>query len=282
MAWEADRILKYQLIPIKDGDNPLAWDVEGPEFPNVTLTASRISGAALHESRLDLAFDRDLRVTLAPTHPVVGPGEEVELEVTTRDQLGRPVAAEVALAMVDRALLSRFGEHLPPIRSVFYNQSRTGAFATRSTNTFRYTPTATAPARGADEPGPREFARCADPSARGLRARSDRSPARRPGAIKIGKDARSQAILKILDEPINMPFANETPLEDVLKYIKQATTTEQHPGLPIYVDPIGLQEAERSMNSRPCRSTWRTPRSGRACDWHSSSSAWPTRSRTAS
>ena len=43
VAWEADRILKYQLIPIKDGDNPLAWDVEGPEFPNVTLTATRMS-----------------------------------------------------------------------------------------------------------------------------------------------------------------------------------------------------------------------------------------------
>ena len=70
-----------------------------------------------------------------------------------------------------------------------------------------------------------------------------------PRAIKVGKDARSQAILAILDEPINMPFANETPLEDVLKYIKQATTTEKHPGLPIYVDPVGLLEAERTTNS---------------------------------
>jgi hypothetical protein len=46
-----------------------------------------------------------------------------------------------------------------------------------------------------------------------------------------------------------MRFPNETPLDDVLKYIKQATTTPEYPGIPIYVDPIGLQEAERSMNS---------------------------------
>src|SRR4029077_15516697 len=37
--------------------------------------------------------------------------------------------------------------------------------------------------------------------------------------------------------------------DDVLKYIKQATTTSTFSGIPIYVDPLGLQEAERSLNS---------------------------------
>jgi hypothetical protein len=56
-------------------------------------------------------------------------------------------------------------------------------------------------------------------------------------------------ILEALRRPIPMRFATETPLDDVLKYIKQATTTPDYPGIPIYVDPIGLQEAERSLNS---------------------------------
>ena len=46
-----------------------------------------------------------------------------------------------------------------------------------------------------------------------------------------------------------MSFANETPLEDVLKYIKSATAGPHDTGIPIYVDPIGLQEAERTLNS---------------------------------
>jgi hypothetical protein len=46
-----------------------------------------------------------------------------------------------------------------------------------------------------------------------------------------------------------MSFANETPLDDVLKYIKQATTTPTFAGIPIYVDPIGLQEAEKSITA---------------------------------
>jgi RNA polymerase sigma factor (sigma-70 family) len=64
-----------------------------------------------------------------------------------------------------------------------------------------------------------------------------------------GKDAKSQMILARLDEPISMSFNEDTPLEDVLKYIKQATTSKTYSGIPIYVDPLGLQEAEKSMTS---------------------------------
>ncbi len=63
------------------------------------------------------------------------------------------------------------------------------------------------------------------------------------------RDPKTRQILEKLDEPISMSFANETPLDDVLKYIKQATATPSFNGIPIYVDPIGLQEAERSLNS---------------------------------
>jgi hypothetical protein len=56
-------------------------------------------------------------------------------------------------------------------------------------------------------------------------------------------------ILNTLDQPISMSFANETPLDDVLKYIQQATSSPGYSGIPIYVDPLGLQEAERSLNS---------------------------------
>jgi uncharacterized protein YfaS (alpha-2-macroglobulin family)/TolA-binding protein len=140
LTWEADRILKYKLIEVKEGDNPLAWQVDGPQFPNFTLTAVRMADTKLHEARLDLRIERDLRVTVKPTKPTVGPGEEVEVEVTTVDQLDRPVAAELSLALVDRALLRLYGDRLPPIGPFFYNQTRTGAFSTSSTIAFRYQP----------------------------------------------------------------------------------------------------------------------------------------------
>ena len=49
-----------------------------------------------------------------------------------------------------------------------------------------------------------------------------------------------------------MNFPNPTPFEDIKKYIEQSTQDEQAglaTGLPIYVDPEGLKEAEAKMTS---------------------------------
>jgi Domain of unknown function (DUF4139)/N-terminal domain of unknown function (DUF4140) len=62
-------------------------------------------------------------------------------------------------------------------------------------------------------------------------------------------DDKTQKILEKLNESVSMSFNEETPLEDVLKYIKQATTSSNYLGIPIYVDPIGLREAEKSLTS---------------------------------
>ena len=46
-----------------------------------------------------------------------------------------------------------------------------------------------------------------------------------------------------------MSFPDETPLNEVLKHIKKATTTPSFSGIPIYVDPAALQEVDRSLRS---------------------------------
>jgi RNA polymerase sigma factor (sigma-70 family) len=61
------------------------------------------------------------------------------------------------------------------------------------------------------------------------------------------KTPQTQAILKKLDEPVAMSFPQETPLEDVLKYIKSATHGRNDNGIPIYVDPVGLREVEQTL-----------------------------------
>ncbi len=65
----------------------------------------------------------------------------------------------------------------------------------------------------------------------------------------LDRDAKTKSILAKLDEPISMAFPNETPLEDVLKYIRSATQGPNDTGIPIYVDPVGLNEAEKTMTS---------------------------------
>jgi RNA polymerase sigma factor (sigma-70 family) len=62
-------------------------------------------------------------------------------------------------------------------------------------------------------------------------------------------DPRSQVIRKKLDEPVVMSFADPTPLDDILKYVKVATTSPTFAGIPIYVDPKGLAETASTMTS---------------------------------
>ena len=140
IAWEADRILRYRLAPIRDGENAIDWPVDGSQFPNFTLTASRMVDQKFAEARLDIKVERDLRLTLKPKASSVAPGSEIEVEITAVDQTGRPAQAEVALALVDRTLLARFGDKLPQIGPFFYDQTRLGSFRTEATNTFKDEP----------------------------------------------------------------------------------------------------------------------------------------------
>jgi hypothetical protein len=68
-------------------------------------------------------------------------------------------------------------------------------------------------------------------------------------AHRMAQLAPDLAILEALEKPVPMSFPNETPLEDVLKHVKASTEEVRGEGIPIYVDPVGLQEAEKSMSS---------------------------------
>ncbi len=178
-TWEADRILRYQIVSLKEGDNSLGWAVDGSQFPNFTLTATRMWQNACDQARLDIQVERDLRVTVAPARPVVGPGETVDLDVTTVDQLGRPVSAELSIGMVDQSLLRLFNDSLPEIGPFFYNQTRLGAFATEATNTFRYAPGSVPVAQAVVEEDERTAALAANEADRVRRAQPGGSGGRK-------------------------------------------------------------------------------------------------------
>jgi hypothetical protein len=61
-------------------------------------------------------------------------------------------------------------------------------------------------------------------------------------ALSLYRDRANEAILEMLDEPIAVDYTDKSTLEDVLKQIRVLSR-----GIPIYIDPIGLQEAEQSL-----------------------------------
>jgi hypothetical protein len=65
----------------------------------------------------------------------------------------------------------------------------------------------------------------------------------------LDRSPQTRKIEAKLEQRIDLTFA-DAPLEDVLKFIKAATRGTGDNGIPIYIDPVGLQEAEVTMTSR--------------------------------
>jgi len=56
-------------------------------------------------------------------------------------------------------------------------------------------------------------------------------------------------IRRALEQPVALHFPEDTPLGDVLGFIAATARCADGSRLPIYVDPVGLQEAEKTMQS---------------------------------
>jgi hypothetical protein len=70
--------------------------------------------------------------------------------------------------------------------------------------------------------------------------------------LALYRDVRQEGIFDLLGGPIPLNYPDGAPLDQVLKEIKLRTTgpsSKLPTGIPIYVDPLGLQEAERSLVS---------------------------------
>ena len=62
---------------------------------------------------------------------------------------------------------------------------------------------------------------------------------------------RTNQVQIALRKTLPMPFASETPLQDVLAYVREKTTNDTFPsGLPIYLDPTGLESLELTPDSK--------------------------------
>lgn len=70
-------------------------------------------------------------------------------------------------------------------------------------------------------------------------------------ALAFYRQPGIEGIYDVLNEPLATAYPDGATLEDMLKDIKARTTGKPKlkSGLPIYADPVGLQEANQTMTS---------------------------------
>lgn len=139
LTFEGSGILDYRIVHLKEGENRFEELVPQDFFPEVTVAVGMMSEIHFHEVEKRFRVARHLNVQVIPRADQVRPGEEIEVELRVTDQNGKPVRAELSLAMVDEALFDLYPDRSGSIRAAFETgQRRASTLTSRSSNTFQY------------------------------------------------------------------------------------------------------------------------------------------------
>jgi RNA polymerase sigma factor (sigma-70 family) len=65
----------------------------------------------------------------------------------------------------------------------------------------------------------------------------------------VDKNPSNVELSSLLDQKITLAYPQNTPLEEVLKQIRAEVKTPSGKAIPLYVDPIGLMEADKTLTS---------------------------------
>jgi uncharacterized protein YfaS (alpha-2-macroglobulin family)/tetratricopeptide (TPR) repeat protein len=175
VTFQGAKILDYKLVTLKKGLNNLDIPLSAKLAPNfelalsvmhdsqpipVAIQAADIGKAAVdpgdlekaaplpivryHEAAAGFVVERKLTVKIETVRKKdaqgpLRPGEEVELVIKTTDALGKPVAAELSVAMIEQSLFTMFGNG-GEIQNAFMGNWRESAMRSGSSISFAYRP----------------------------------------------------------------------------------------------------------------------------------------------
>lgn len=139
LTFEGEEILHHEIITLKKGNNPLEVDVAHEHFPNFRVSVAMIDGRELRAATKRFNIRRELKIAIKPAQEFFTPGAEGRFDIEVTDQLGRPVEAELSLALVNEALFALHPDNVSPIVSFFQEgATRYTEFALFSTCGFAY------------------------------------------------------------------------------------------------------------------------------------------------
>lgn len=138
VAFQGDGILSCDTRLLPSGESTIELALQPEHAPNFALALAMVDDNRLHTAERPFLVQRDLRIAIeAPK--VALPGGKADVVVRVTDPEGRPVRTELALSLVDEALLALHGDRSPAIGPFFYGQLRETAFRTQSSCTWAYT-----------------------------------------------------------------------------------------------------------------------------------------------
>ncbi len=139
LTFEGETMLDYKVVQLTAGSNQLSFPMDHALYPNFRLAAAMMQGNKFHLASADFELLRQLTVKVTPAKDIVRPGEKTSVEIEVLDQLGKPVSAEMSMAVVDQSIFDQFNSMVPRIDHFFMQDARRNiGFSTSSSCTFHY------------------------------------------------------------------------------------------------------------------------------------------------
>ncbi|MCS7221487.1 MAG: Ig-like domain-containing protein [Anaerolineae bacterium] len=133
---ERGHILSHQVITLTSNSQTLSIPILSEFAPNIFVSILIVQGQdeqnPLPSFKLGYVelpvstAEKELQVTLRPNAAVVAPRSPVTYTIEVRDHVGRPVKAELSLALVDKAVLTLTDPNVEPILDRFYRKRGLG------------------------------------------------------------------------------------------------------------------------------------------------------------
>jgi alpha-2-macroglobulin len=139
LTYEGEDIIDYKVIKFRKGMSQQDIHLNHQYFPNFRVSVSTLNGDQLHTAHKDFNVERQLNIAVKLDKKVYLPGEKSNVTISVMDQLGRPVEAELTLALVNEALFDIYKERRSKIINYFQkSQKRFVEFRVATTAGFHY------------------------------------------------------------------------------------------------------------------------------------------------
>jgi alpha-2-macroglobulin len=135
---ERGRIRYSEVIQLTSNSTIYTLPITVDMAPNIYVSALIVKGVDASNPYpnyrmgvLELQVDKTskgIQVQVTPDRNQVGPGEQVRYSVSTRDNQGNPISAEVSLSLSDLATLSLADPNSAPILDYFYAERNLGVW----------------------------------------------------------------------------------------------------------------------------------------------------------
>ena len=133
---ESEEIFNYRVVHVTGTAKLIELPIEEKHVPNVFLNATMISDAQLFVASKQLVVPpvrQFLTVDVKSDRQQYEPRQEGTLWITTKDADGRPVAAEVALGLIDESVKYIQQDYAGDPRQFYFGRKRTLQVQTQST-----------------------------------------------------------------------------------------------------------------------------------------------------